>query len=172
MVVEELLQKKGYTTESVILGEAVLKEDLDPQELAVLNQDLKRLGFELIASHKGMLVSQIKALIIDLVHHRETYVEMNLSDYLTGHLPYEYNYLSNVFSEQENNTIEKFHISQKTEKVKELLTYDELTLNQIAYQLGYSSAAHLSNQFKKVTGLTPGHFKAIKTAKRHNIEEL
>lgn len=172
MAVEHLLKQLGYTVRSVTLGEAEVAEGLSAGQLAKLNVELKHLGFELIDSHKGNIVNQIKSLLIDLVHHQTEPLEIKLSDYLKQHLPYEYNYLSNLFSEQENTTIEKYFINQKIEKVKELLTYDELTLSQIAYQLGYSSVAHLSNQFKRVTGLTPGHFKTIRNHKRLNIEEL
>ena len=172
MAVEALLNETGYTVEKLTLGEAEIKEVLSLNEMEQLNQKLRHLGFELVDSHKGTLVNQIKALIIDIVHHRPEPISINLSDYLTAHLPYEYNYLSNLFSELESNTIEKYYISQKIEKAKELLTYDALTLSQIAYQLGYSSVAHLSNQFKKITGFTPGHFKAVEQNKRRNIEEL
>lgn len=170
--ITHLLQQDGYTIVDLALGEATISEDLNVDQLNRLNDQLKHLGFELIDNHKSSIVNQIKSLIIQLVHHQQEPIHINLSDYLTQHLPYEYNYLSNLFSDQENTTIEKYYITQKTEKVKELLTYDELTLSQIAYRLGYSSVAHLSNQFKKVTGLTPSHFKQVKAHKRRNIEEL
>jgi AraC-like DNA-binding protein len=109
---------------------------------------------------------------VELVHHQQEPLNINLSEYLSERLHYEYNYLSNLFSDTEGTTIEKYYISQKIEKVKELLIYDELTLSQIAYRMGYSSVAYLSSQFKKETGLTPTYFKTIKASKRRNIEEL
>lgn len=172
MAVEDLLRQAGYTVKEVHLGEAIIEENLSADDLQQLNLKLKHLGFELLDSYKGGIVNQIKTLIIDLVHHQTQPIKTNLSDYLTARIPYEYNYLSNTFSELESNTVEKFYIQQKIEKAKELLTYDELTLSQIAHQLGYSSVAHLSNQFKRLTGLTPGHFKAIGSQKRHRIEDL
>jgi YesN/AraC family two-component response regulator len=107
-----------------------------------------------------------------LIHHSEEQIKVNFSDYLSDKLHYEYNYLSNLFSEIEGTTIEKYYIAQRIEKVKELIVYDELSLNEIAYQLGYSSVAYLSNQFKKVTGLTPSHFKSIKSNKRNTLDKL
>jgi YesN/AraC family two-component response regulator len=172
MAVGEVLEKAGYHAESIMLGEITISEDLEHEQLEQLNNSLLHLGFELIDDRKSRLVERIKNLIVNLVHHQHEYLPTNLSAYLANELHYEYNYLSNLFSEVENNTIEKYYISQKIEKVKELLIYDELTLNQIANQLGYSSTAYLSSQFKKVTGLTPGYFKSIKDKKRRNIEEL
>ncbi len=166
-----MLTQAGYTVTAVDLGEAEIAESLTAKQLKETDRRLRQIGFELIEDHKSNMVKKIKNLIIELIYDQEP-VQINLSDYLTARLPYEYNYLSNLFSEQENNTIEKFYIQQKIERVKELLTYNELTLGQIAYQLGYSSVAHLSNQFKKITGFTPGYFKTIKTHKRQNIEEL
>lgn len=170
--VKQILEQDGYTIKSIALGEAEISESLTPAQLTTLNYELKHIGFELLDNSKGTLVNQIKSLIIDLVHHQTQPIKVALSTYLSNALPYEYNYLSNVFSEQESNTIEKFYISQKIEKVKELLTYGELTLSQIAYETGYSSVAHLSSQFKRITGLTPSYFKHVKSNKRRNIEEL
>lgn len=172
MAVDNLLKNEGYHVESIELGEAALTENLNSEQLALLDKHLHHLGFELIDDRKGRLVEKIKNLIIQLVHHSEGPLQVNLSDYLTSELPYEYNYLSNLFSETTGSTIEKFYINQKIERIKELLIYDELSLAQIAYQMGYSSTAYLSSQFKKVTGLTPGYFKSIKSSKRRNIEEL
>jgi len=133
---------------------------------------LRHLGFELIDDRKSRVVEKIKNVIIQSVHHSDVPLQFNLSGLLTEQLPYEYNYLSNLFSEASGTTIEKFYISQKIEKITELLIYDQLTLSQIAYQMGYSSPAYLSSQFKRATGLTPGYFKTIKSNKRRNIEEL
>ncbi|WP_342647410.1 AraC family transcriptional regulator [Mucilaginibacter sp. CSA2-8R] len=172
LAVEQVLTESGYHVQQVELGEVTIDEDLNSTQLNALDTQLKHLGFELIDDRKAKLVERIKNLIIDRVHHHEDTLSINLSDYLAEKLHYEYNYLSNLFSEAEGTTIEKYYISQKIEKVKELLIYDELTLSEIAYRMGYSSVAYLSNQFKKETGFTPSHFKAIKENKRRNIEEL
>ncbi len=172
LAVGQVLASSGYHVQQIELGEATINEDLNPEQLKALDAQLKHLGFELIDDRKAKLVERIKNLIIDRVHHHQDILNINLSDYLAGDLHYEYNYLSNLFSEAEGTTIEKYYISQKIEKVKELLIYDELTLSEIAYRMGYSSVAYLSNQFKKETGFTPSHFKAIKENKRRNIEEL
>ncbi len=172
LAVEAELKASSYTLQNIELGEATVKEELTAEQLEALNIQLKHLGFELIDDRKSRLVEKIKNLIVELVHHQNEPLHINLSSYLSNQLHYEYNYLSNLFSETEGTTIEKYYISQKVEKVKELLIYDELTLSQIAYQMGYSSVAYLSSQFKKETGLTPTHFKTIKANKRRNIEEL
>ncbi|QJD94997.1 helix-turn-helix transcriptional regulator [Mucilaginibacter robiniae] len=172
LAVEAELQQSGYHPTQVELGEATITEDLSTEQLATLDTRLKRMGFELIDDRKSRLVEKIKNLIVQLVHHQTEPLTINLSSYLADQLHYEYNYLSNLFSDTEGITIEKYYISQKMEKVKELLIYNELTLSEIAYQMGYSSVAYLSSQFKKETGLTPSHFKAIKENKRRNIEEL
>ncbi len=172
LAVEQVLTSSGYHVQQVELGEVTIDENLSNEQLKVLDAQLKHLGFELIDDRKAKLVEKIKNLIVDRVHHHQDVLSINLSDYLADQLHYEYNYLSNLFSEAEGITIEKYYISQKIEKVKELLIYDELTLSEIAYRMGYSSVAYLSNQFKKETGFTPSHFKAIKANKRRNIEEL
>ncbi len=172
MAVDQLLKTQGYHVENIELGEVEISENPDADQLTILDKHLHHLGFELIDDRKGRLVEKIKNLIIQLVHYSKGPLEVNLSDHLTRELPYEYNYLSNLFSEVVGSTIEKFYINQKIERIKELLIYDELSLAEIAHQMGYSSTAYLSSQFKKVTGLTPGYFKAIKSNKRRNIEEL
>jgi len=172
LAVEQVLTNSGYHVQQVELGEVTIDEDLDNAQLKALNLQLKQLGFELIDDRKAKLVEKIKNLIVDRVHHHQDIPGVNLSGYLTDQLHYEYNYLSNLFSEAEGTTIEKYYISQKIEKVKELLIYDELTLSEIAYRMGYSSVAYLSNQFKRETGFTPTAFKNIKDYKRRNIEEL
>jgi len=172
LAVDKELQQSGYHPQQIELGEVIIEEELDHQQLEALDGRLRHLGFELIDDRKARLVEKIKNVIIQLVHHSDDTLTVNLSSYLADHLHYEYNYLSNLFSEAEGTTIEKYYISQKIEKVKELLIYDELTLSQIAYRMGYSSVAYLSSQFKKETGLTPSHFKQIKYNKRRNIEEL
>lgn len=172
MAVDTTITAAGYHINSLELGEADIKEDLNKHQIDELNNKLRHLGFDIIDDRKSRLVEKIKNVIIQLVHHSEDHLSVNLSFLLIDQLHYDYNYLSNLFSEVEGSTIEKYFINQKIEKVKELLTYDELTLSEIAVKMGYSSSAYLSSQFKKVTGLTPGHFKKIKEQKRLNIEDL
>jgi AraC-like DNA-binding protein len=172
LAVEQILLQSGYRPQLIELGEVNIAEALNPQQLKELNLQLRHIGFELIDDRKSQLMEKIKNLVVQLVHHTEEPLPINLSAYISGQLHYEYNYLSSLFSETEGITIEKYYISQKIEKVKELLIYDELSLSEIAHQLGYSSVAYLSNQFKKETGLTPTRFKHIRESKRRNIEEL
>jgi YesN/AraC family two-component response regulator len=172
MVVKMELEKAGIPFLSVELGEIELKNEPSASQLEKLKAGLITLGFELIDDKKSRLIEKIKNEIIKLVHHSENGIKTNLSDHLTDKLHYDYTYLSNLFSEIEGITIEKYFIAQRIEKIKELLVYDELTLSEIADKLGYSSVAYLSSQFKKNTGLTPSHFKALKVHKRRNIEEL
>lgn len=166
MAVRDVLREMGLEPIRVNLGEVELPVALAAKEKAELDRRLRALGFELIDDRKSTLISQIKSLIIELVHHRHEPLKTNLSDYLSSRLNHEYGGLSSLFSEVEGTTIEKYYIAQKIEKVKELLVYDELTLSEIAYKLHYSSTAHLSNQFKKVTGLSPSHFKQIRSSRK------
>ena len=133
---------------------------------------LLKIGFEIIDDKKSKIIERIKNLIVKVVHHKEANIKINLSVLLAEKVGYEYTYLSNLFSEVESTTIEKYFIAQKIERVKELLVYDELSLSEIAYKLDYSSVAYLSTQFKKVTGLTPTFYKSLKENKRKNLEEL
>jgi len=162
----------GHTAVEVTLGEAELASTPSPGEMQTLDASLKKLGFELIGDRKGRIIEQVKNEIIYLVHHSGEVLSTNLSSWLADKLNYDYTYLSNLFSEVEGTTIEKYYIAQRIEKVKELLVYDELSLAQIADMLGYSSAAYLSGQFKKVTGLTPTFYKSVKATKRKNIDDL
>jgi AraC-like DNA-binding protein len=157
---------------TVELGEVEIGSKPSKEELRRLDVGLRKLGFELIDDKKSRIIEKIKNCIVQLVHHSSEFTDVNLSDYIAGQLHCEYTYLSNLFSEVEGTTIEKYFISQKIEKVKELLVYDELSLSEIADQLGYSSVGYLSSQFKKVTGLTPTYYKALKDHKRKNIEDL
>ncbi len=166
------LAKAGATVLSIELGEAYIKEELNPEEIRQLEQSLQVLGFELIGDRKGRIIEQIKTEIVNLIHHSGEILTTNLSTWLAARLNYEYTYLSSLFSEVEGTTIEKYYIAQRIEKVKELLVYDELSLAEIADALGYSSAAYLSGQFKKVTGLTPTFYRSIKENKRRKIDEL
>lgn len=158
-----IFQHAGAGTLSVRLGAVETKDKLSNEQISKIRQDLLAEGFELLDDQKVKLIEQIKNEIINLVHYSELdEIKLNLSAYLTNKLHKDYNYLSNLFSSVENTTIEQYFILQKIEKVKELLVYDELSLSEISYKLGYSSVAHLSNQFKKVTGFTPSDFKKLK----------
>lgn len=172
MVVKALLEKEGLHPLEVTLGEVELAETLSKEQQSQLNNLLKTSGFEIIDDKKSQTIEKIKNTVISLVHHSDEMLTTNLSTLITSQIHQDYNYLSNLFSEVEGTTIEKYFISQRIERVKELLVYNELTLSEIAAQTGYSSAAYLSNQFKKITGFTPGHFKSLKENKRRNIEEL
>lgn len=172
MVVTAELEKMGYHPTEVELGEVVLERDISDTEKAKINDHLQAFGFEVIDDRRSQLIEKIKTLIVALVHERSNELNTNLSDYLSNALHHDYSYLTNLFSEVEGSTNEKYYIAQRIERVKELLVYDELTLSEIAYQLNYSSVAHLSNQFKKVTGLTPSHFKQIRADRRKPLDEV
>ena len=172
MAVKNELEKFGYQPLNITLGEVLLSNEITDSEKEILNQDLKKLGFEIINDKKSQIIGQIKSSIIEIVHDHNSVLKSNLSDYLSSKLHHDYTYLSNLFSEAESTTIEKYFIAQKIEKVKELLVYDELSLSEIATKMNYSSVAYLSNQFKKVTGLTPTYFKNIKEDKRKPLDEL
>lgn len=166
------LEKLEIIPLSIKLGEVVLKEKLEGDKKVLLVEALNLLGFSLIDNKRVRLIEQIKTLIIDLIYTNDNNIRINLSTYISDQLHHDYNYVSNLFSEIEGTTIEQYFISQKVERVKELLVYDELTLNEIADKLNYSSAAHLSSQFKKITGLSPSHFKEIKENKRKPLDEV
>lgn len=172
MAVENELEKLGHQPLNITLGEVLLNKELTDSEKEILSLHLQNLGFEMIDDKKSRLIGQIKSSIIEIVHHQNSDLKSNLSDYLSSRLHHDYTYLSNLFSETEGTTIEKYFIAQKIEKVKELLVYDELSLSEIAAKMNYSSVAYLSNQFKKVTGLTPTYFKNIKENKRRPLDEL
>jgi copper chaperone CopZ len=172
MAVKDVLKSLDVKYISVSLGEAEIEGGLPPQMLTLLDGKLQNIGFERIEDKKSRLIERIKTEIVYLVHHSGEVLNTNLSVWLSGKLQYDYTYLSNLFSDIEGTTIEKYYIAQRIEKVKELLVYDELTLSQIADMMGYSSAAYLSGQFKKVTGFTPSHYKAIKEQKRLSLDQL
>lgn len=172
MAVRSELENKGLDILSIELGEVEINNELNKSELHSLDNSLKKLGFEIIEDRKSRIIEQIKNEIVYLVHHSGEILNTNLSTWLADKLHYDYTYLSNLFSEVEGTTIEKYYIIQRTEKVKELLVYDELSLAEIANMLGYSSAAYLSSQFKKITGLTPTFYKTVKEAKRKNLDDL
>jgi len=166
MVVKSELKKLGLHYVTVDLGEAEIMESITTEQLDHLSIGLKKSGLELMDDKKSILVEKIKMIIIELVHYTDEQIKINLSDYLNEKLHHDYTYLANLFTEVKGTTIEKFYLAHKIEKVKELLVYDELTLTEIAYKLNYSSVAHLSNQFKRITGLTPSHFKNLKHKRR------
>jgi len=166
------LNTLGHVEHDVTLGEAEITAMPDAAQLETIAFGLKKLGFELITDRKGRIIEQVKNEIVQLVHHSGEILISNLSSFLADKLQYDYTYLSNLFSQVEDTTIEKYYIAQRIEKVKELLVYDELSLAQIADQLGYSSPAYLSGQFKKVTGFTPTHYKSVKANKRRSIDNL
>lgn len=160
MAVETVFDKLELNPINVILGEVELKEEsLSDSKYQEMKEALESLGFELLEDKKKTIVAQIKAAIVGLVHYTKEPLKINLSEYLSSKLGTDYAWLSGIFSGEENNTIEHYYIQQKIEKAKELLSYGELTLSEIAYQLNYSSVAHLSAQFKKETGITPSQFK-------------
>ncbi len=169
MVIEKTMEDLGFDLNDVDLGVIEFHEPITLADRDKIEKAIQPLGFELLSDKKSMLVERIKTQIIELVSKDVNDLTITLSEYLSSKLQVEYHTLSQLFSNQESQTIEQFYILQKIEKVKELLVYDELTLSEIAYKMNYSSVGHLSNQFKKVTGLAPTHFKEIKVFKEEVI---
>ena len=172
MVVKQELTKLGIRYVTVELGEADIVEDITLAQQKLIKVALLKSGLELMDDKKSVLIQRIKNVIVELVHYSEEPLNMNFSEYLTLKLNHDYTYLANLFSEVQGITIEKFIIAHKIERVKELLVYNELNLTEIAFQMHYSSVAHLSAQFKKVTGLTPSHFKQLKAKRRSMLDDL
>ena len=172
MVVKEELKKLGLHFIVVDLGEVEIMEDLTSDQRNSLETALRNSGLELMEDKKAILIEKIKNVIIEMVHYRDEMPSINFSDYLSEKLGHDYTYMSNMFSEIKGITIERYIIAHKIERVKELLMYEELNLTEISYRMNYSSVAHLSNQFKKVTGLTPTHFMQLKDKKRKPLEEV
>ena len=172
MVVQQLYESMGYPPVHIELGEVETEHPLIEDDLRKMKTSLVGYGFEMIDDTTSVLIDKIKTVIIEMTHYTKEPVKENYSTNIESKLRRDYTYLSNLFSDVNGITIEKYIILQKIERVKELLVYDELTLSEIAYELGYSSVAHLSGQFKKVTGLTPGHFKQIKESKRKALDEV
>jgi len=172
MVVKAELEKLGLHYVDVKIGEANIIENIQPEQLEQLDAALRKSGLQLMDDKKSILVEKIKSAIIELVHYTDEQIKVNLSDFLSEKLNHDYTYLSNLFTEVKGTTIEKFYLAHKTERVKELIVYDELNLTEIAYKMHYSSVAHLSNQFKKITGLTPSHFKKLKNKRRGTLEDV
>lgn len=172
MVVKDELKKMGLHFIVVELGEVDIMETLSFDQRRELKSGLLVSGLELMDDKRAVLIEKIKNVIIEMVHYSDELPKINYSDYLGEKLHHDYTYLSNIFSEVKGITIQQFIIIHKIEKAKELLLYDELNLTEISYKLNYSSLAHLSNQFKKVTGLSPSHFKKLKDKRRSPIEEI
>src|ERR1700722_15216353 len=172
MLVKAELEKLGLHYKTVELGEADIEENISVAEWNELNNALKKSGIELMDDKKSILIERIKNVIVELVHYAEEPLLINFSNYLSQKLNHDYTYLANLFSESQGITIEHFHILHKIERIKELLIYDELNITEIAWKMDYSSVAHLSNQFKKITGLTPSFFKKIKKKRRDSLEDI
>ena len=172
MVVKEELTKLGLHYTTVELGEAEILEKISDDHREQFRAALLVSGLELMDDKKSVLIQKIKNIIIELAHYSEEPLRVNLSEFLSQKLDHDYTYLANLFSEVQGTTIEKFFIAHKIERVKELLVYDELNLTEIAYLMHYSSVAHLSTQFKKVTGLTPSYFKQLKDKRRSMLEDV
>lgn len=172
MAVNELFRKLGMHVLSVELGEVDVSDSISEDNMILLRKELHNIGFELLEDKRTVLIEKIKTTIIDMVHNSDEIIKVNFSDYLSDKLNYDYTYLANIFSEIQGISIEHFIISHKIERIKELIIYDELNITQIADMMNYSSVAHLSMQFKKVTGLTPTSFKKLKLKKREAIEDI
>ena len=173
MVVKAVLKKLGLHFIVVDLGEIDIMENISAEQREQLKMGLRTSGLELMDDKRAVLIEKIKNIIIEMVHHTDDeIIKTNFSDYLSEKLNHDYTYLSNIFSEVKGITIQQFIIVHKIERVKELIMYDELNLTQISYKLHYSSVGYLSNQFKKVTGLSPSHFKQLKDKRRRPIEEI
>lgn len=172
MAVKEELKKLGLHFIIVDLGEVEIMENISAGQRESLSVALHSSGLELMDDKRAILIERIKNAVIEMVHHTDDLIKVNFSDFLSEKLKYDYTYLANLFSEVQGTTIEHFIISHKIERIKELIIYDELNITEIAWKLNYSSVAHLSNQFKKVTGLSPSHFKQLKNKRRSPIEEV
>ena len=172
MMVKEELKKLGLHYIVVNLGEVEVMEEMRKEQLEQLKANLIETGLELLDDKKAILIEKIKNVIIEMIHYEDELPKTNFSDYLSEKLDYDYTYLSNLFSESQATTIEHFIIIHKIERVKELILYNELNLTEIAWKMHYSSVAHLSHQFKKITGLTPSFFKSLKDKKRTALENM
>jgi YesN/AraC family two-component response regulator len=172
MLVKEELNKLGIQFTSIDLGVIELLEEITAEQREQLNISLLKSGLELLDDKRTMLVESIKLVIINMIHYSDEYPKVNYSYYISEKLGYDYTYLANIFSEVKGITIQQFIILHRIERVKELLLYEEFSLTEIAYRLHYSSVAHLSNQFKKITGLTPTFYKGIANKRRKNLEDV
>ncbi|WP_228452247.1 helix-turn-helix domain-containing protein [Chryseobacterium sp. c4a] len=172
MVVHQELERLGIKNAIVDLGTVELLEDISTELRQILKENLLKTGLEVLDDKKSILIEKIKNVVIEMIHYSEELPKENFSDYVSEKLGYDYTYLANTFSEVKGMTLQHFIIINKVEKVKELLLYDELNLTEISYKLNYSSVAHLSNQFKKITGLSPSFYKQLKQRRLGNLEDL
>jgi AraC-like DNA-binding protein len=172
LVVKSEIEKLGYEINSIELGEVILNIAISNDEKKIIATKLESFGFEILNDSNGKIIEKIKTTLIDLVQNKSNFTNLTLSEYLMQNIHHEYSKLSNLFSNVEGISIEKYYINLRIEKVKELIIYDELSLSEIAAVLNYSSVAHLSNQFKKTTGFTPSYFKKIKESKRKELDQL
>ncbi|NHB68838.1 helix-turn-helix transcriptional regulator [Bacteroidales bacterium M08MB] len=172
LMVKEELKKLGIKYVAVDLGVVEILEDITPEQRMQLKANLHRTGLELLDDKRSILIERIKNVVVEMIHYSEELPKVNYSDYISEKLGYDYTYLSNIFSEVKGITLQQYIIIHRIEKVKELLLYDELNLTEISYRLQYSSVAHLSTQFKKITGLTPSFFKQLKQKRKVNLENL
>ena len=172
MVVHQELEKLGIKNAVVDLGTVELLDDISSEQRQILKENLLKTGLEVLDNKKSILIEKIKNVVIEMIHYSDELPKENFSDYISEKLGYDYTYLANTFSEVKGMTLQHFIIINKVEKVKELLLYDELNLTEISYKLNYSSVAHLSNQFKKITGLSPSFYKQLKQRRLGNLEDL
>ncbi|WP_228441041.1 helix-turn-helix domain-containing protein [Chryseobacterium phosphatilyticum] len=172
MVVHRELERLGIKNAIVDLGTVELLDDISVELRQILKENLLKTGLEVLDDKKSILIEKIKNVVIEMIHYSEELPKENFSDYVSEKLGYDYTYLANTFSEVKGMTLQHFIIINKVEKVKELLLYDELNLTEISYKLNYSSVAHLSNQFKKITGLSPSFYKQLKQRRLGNLEDL
>jgi AraC-like DNA-binding protein len=172
MAVRDELKKLGLHFIVVDLGVVEIMENISTEKRLLLKQGLLVSGLELMDDKKAILIEKIKNIIVEMIHHSDEVIKVNFSDYLAEKLEHNYTYLANLFSEVQGTTIEQYIISNKIERIKELMIYGELNITEIAWKMNYSSVAHLSSQFKKVTGLSPSHFKQMKDKRRNSIEDI
>ncbi|UTX49383.1 AraC family transcriptional regulator [Chryseobacterium sp. MA9] len=172
MVVHQELERLGIKNAIVDLGTVELLDDISAELRQILKENLLKTGLEILDDKKSILIEKIKNVVIEMIHYSDELPKENFSDYVSEKLGYDYTYLANTFSEVKGMTLQHFIIINKVEKVKELLLYDELNLTEISYKLNYSSVAHLSNQFKKITGLSPSFYKQLKQKRLGNLEDL
>ena len=172
MAVNQALRKNGITPSEVTLGKVIIDRDISENQKNNFKVDLERLGFELLDDKKQRIIERIKTMVIELVHYNDNATNLSLSEYLQDKLHQDYSSLSKLFSEYASKTLERYYMEQRIERVKELLTYDELTLSQIALKMNYSSVAYLSGQFKTITGMTPTQFKRLHGETRKAIDKI
>ena len=172
IIVKEALKMLGLHFIFVDLGEIEIMEKITDSQWIQLKAALLRTGLELMDDKKATLIEKIKAVVIEMIHYSEVLPNINYSDFISEKLQHDYTYLSNIFSEMKGITIQQFIIVHKIERIKELIIYDKLSISEIAWKLNYSSTAHLSNQFKKITGLTPSHYKSLKNKRRTALEDV